>query len=307
MKSDGKPIPVRTSPPAGSIWKFRRAKALPRGGKTLIMGIVNLTPDSFSGGGGGLPSPARAVDAALEMLENGADLIDFGAESSRPGAVALAAGEEIRRLGETVRMLGSQSTAPISVDTYHAETAARVLDQGADMINDITALRGGWDPGRDSDPAMAGLLAREKAAAVLMHMPAPSLSMQAAAGYENVFSEVRDFLLRRADFALEAGIAPENIWLDPGFGFGKNFSHNRELLLRLNELASPGFPLLAGLSRKRMIADALGLAPGRRLEASLALALLAAWNGARAVRVHDVPETARALGMLDAVRSGLRV
>lgn len=284
-------------------WRFRTARSLPRDGKTLIMGIVNLTPDSFSGGGLPRPEPARAADAALAMLAEGADIIDFGAESSRPGAVRLDAREEMARLGDVVALLRRQSDAPISIDTYHAETAAFVLDQGADIINDVTALRGGWDRADAASRTMADLLAREKAHALLMHMPAPPETMQAAPAYDDAMAEVRAFLLERAAFAEAAGITPEKIWLDPGFGFGKNFSHNRELLLRLDELAATGYPLAAGLSRKRLIADALGLPPGERLEASLTLAVMASLAGAAVVRVHDVRATARAVGMADALRA----
>jgi dihydropteroate synthase len=266
------------------------------------MGVVNLTPDSFSGAGRPAPRPAAAAEQALAMLDAGADLIDFGAESSRPGAEPIDAGLEIRRLGDVVALFRARSDAPVSVDTYHVETAARVLAQGADVINDITALRGGW--GAES-PAMAALAAREGAKVALTHMPEPSRTMQEAPVYGDVVAETRDFLLERAEAAIRAGVAREDIWLDPGFGFGKTLAHNRELLLRLGELAGLGFPLLAGLSRKRLIGDALGLPQGERLEASLALAVLASWNGARIVRVHDAGETARAVGMADAMRNGV--
>lgn len=286
-------------------WRFRQARPLPRDGRTLIMGIVNLSPDSFSGDGTA-PGPAEAAETALELLEAGAAIVDFGAESSRPEAAILSAAEELRRLGDVVARFRSQSDAPISVDTRHVETAGRVFDQGADIVNDVTDLRGSWDAKADRDPAMARLAAREGATVILMHMPSPPAIMQKAPAYGNVFAETRDFLLRRAEWAIEAGVPRENIWLDPGFGFGKNFGHNRELLLRLDELAAFGYPVLAGLSRKRLIADALALPTGERLEASLALAVLAAWNGAAIVRVHDVRETARAVGMADAIRLGTR-
>jgi dihydropteroate synthase len=270
------------------------------------MGIVNLSPDSFSGDGTA-PGPAEAAEAALELLEAGAAIVDFGAESSRPGAATISAEEEIRRLGDVVACFRSQSDAPISVDTRHVETAVRVLDQGADIVNDITALRGGWSAEDGRNPAMAELAAREEAIVILMHMPSSPAIMQEAPVYADVFVEVRDFLLRRAEWAAGVGVARENIWLDPGFGFGKNFEHNRELLLRLNEFAALGYPVLAGLSRKRVVADALALPRGERLEASLTLAVLAAWNGAAVVRVHDVRETAKAIGMADAIRLGVPV
>jgi dihydropteroate synthase len=289
----------------GAWWRFRQARPLSQDGRTLVMGVVNLSPDSFSGDGTA-PGPAEAAETAIELLEAGAAIIDFGAESSRPGAAILPAAEEMRRLGDTVARFRFQSDAPVSVDTSHVETAGRVLDQGADIVNDITALRGGWDAQADRNSAMAELVAREGAIAILMHMPSPPAIMQEAPAYGDVFAETRDFLLRRADWAIGAGVPRENIWLDPGFGFGKNFGHNRELLLRLGELAAFGYPVLAGLSRKRLIADALALPKGERLEASLALAILASWNGAAIVRVHDVRETARAVGMADAIRLGIQ-
>lgn len=287
------------------IWEFRRARPLVRTGKTLVMGIVNLTPDSFSGGGGPAPTPAEAAETAFAMLAAGADIIDFGAESSRPGATALRHREETERLGDAVARVRAGSDAPLSVDTYHPESAAYVLDQGADIINDITALRGGWNEADRGDTRMAAVAAKEKAHVALMHMPAPPATMQNAPAYADVVAEVKAFLRERAEFAQKHGIAPQTIWLDPGFGFGKTFRHNRELLLRLNEFVDLGFPLLAGLSRKRMIRDALGLPPDQRLEGSLALAVIASMTGAAIVRVHDVEETVRAVRMADAVRAGL--
>ena len=282
-------------------WNFRRAKPLPRGCKTLIMGIVNMTPDSFSGGGHPIPPPEEAAVAALAMLEAGADVVDIGAESSRPGAKTIDAAEEIRRLGDVVARIRTQTDAPISVDTYHPETAAHVLEQGVDIINDVTALRGGWDDADRNGAAMAELAAREGAHVILMHMPAPPAVMQDSPEYCDVVLEVKEFLLERAAFAMRAGVPGDRIWLDPGFGFGKTFHHNRELLLGLGEFAETGYSVAVGLSRKRMIADALGLPPGERLEASLALAVIASFTGADLVRVHDVRETARAVGMADAV------
>ncbi len=284
------------------FWRFRRAKPLARGAKTLIMGIVNLTPDSFSDGAGRAPDPAEAADRALALLAEGADIVDLGAESSRPGAAPLSEEEEIRRLGDAVRRLRDRTAAPISVDTYHPGTAARALDQGADIINDITALRGGWERPDGRITRMAELAAGEGAHVILMHMPAPAAVMQDAPRYVDPVAEIRGFLAERAESALAAGVPAENIWLDPGFGFGKTFAHNRAILRRLDEFARLGHPLAVGLSRKRLIADALGFPPGERLEASLALAVMAALAGADLVRVHDVRATARAVGMADAIR-----
>ena len=277
--------------------RFRAGRSLPRD-KTLIMGIVNLTPDSFSGGGGPIPSPAEAAETARRLVDEGADIVDFGAASSRPGAGLLGEAEEIRRLGDDVARFRADSDAPVSIDTYHPGAAALALDQGADVINDITALRGGWT-GEENGP-MIELAVRKEAAVVLMHMPAPPASMNAARS-RDAFADVSSFLSRRAAAVVRAGVDPERVWLDPGFGFGKDFVGNRDLLSSLSGLADLGFPVLAGLSRKRMIGDALGLPAEERLEASLALAVIAALNGAAMVRVHDVKATARAVGMADAL------
>lgn len=270
------------------------------------MGIVNLTPDSFSGGGEPPPTPSAASDKALELVNAGADIIDFGAESTRPGATILTAREEIRRLGDAVAMTRKRSDVPLSVDTYHTDTARRVLEQGADIINDVSALRPGWDgeSGRHDNHDLAALIASYGAHVVLTHMPAPPDRMQTSPRYDDVCREVADFLLARAAFAEKAGIKHERIWLDPGFGFGKTFAHNRDLLVHLDSLCALGYPVAAGLSRKRMIKDALDLPVDQRMEASLALAVVAAMNGAVLIRVHDVKETARALGMVDALRCG---
>lgn len=284
-----------------NFWHFRRARPIRRRAKTLIMGIVNLTPDSFSGRNSA-PDAKEGAELAFSLLEAGADIIDIGAESSRPGAAILTAEEEIARLGDVVARIREGTEAPISVDTYHPKTAEHVLDQGADMINDITALRGGWDRAARHDTEMARLAARENAHVVLMHMPEAPDTMQNAPEYHDVVSAVREFLLERAELAERAGVSRQNIWLDPGFGFGKNFRHNRELLMRLTVFSEAGYPVAVGLSRKRMIQDALGLPVEERLEASLALAVIASLTGADMVRAHDVKETARAVGMADAVR-----
>jgi dihydropteroate synthase len=286
------------------IWHFPHAKPIIKTNKTLIMGIVNLTPDSFSGQGTRLPTPDEAAERAFGLLAAGADVVDLGAESSRPGATLISAGEEIARLGDAVKRIRARSDAPISVDTYHVATMEHVLDQGADIINDISALRLGWEgeAGRTDNALAAGLIKKHSAHIILMHMPAPPGSMQDAPHYKDVCREVADFLLARAAYAEASGIAGEKIWLDPGYGFGKTFAHNRELLVRQAELAACGYPLAVGLSRKRMIGDALGLPVHERLEAGLTLAVLASVNKAAMVRVHDVRETARAVGMVDALK-----
>lgn len=268
--------------------------------KTLVMGIVNMTPDSFSGQNTA-PTPTKAVALALTMLDEGADIIDIGAESSRPGAKTLTATEEIARLGNVVAHIRNATSAPISIDTYHPETAAHTLQQGANIINDITALRNGWGKNAFAQTEMASVVAEHKATVALMHMPDSPNRMQTHAGSPHIVTEVRDFLAERAAFAESQGIAREHIWIDPGFGFGKDLHGNLALLRALPEFAAMGYPVLVGLSRKRMIDDILHLPPAERLEGSLALAVIAASRGARIVRTHDVRATVRALGVADAV------
>lgn len=285
----------------GSVCEFRRARSISVGWRTLVMGIVNMTPDSFSGRNAARETDG-AVEMALGMLAAGADMVDIGAESSRPGSLPLDWKRETDRLGDAVARLRIRTDAPISVDTYHPETAAYVLDQGADIINDITALRGGWDESGSAGDRMCEVVAREGAVAVLMHMKGSPGLMQENPTYVDVVREVGEHLSDRAECARQGGVGVERIWLDPGFGFGKDFGHNRDLLLALDRLVALGYPLLVGMSRKRMIGEALGLPPEERLEGSLALAVMAVMKGASIVRVHDVPESVRAVRMADAVR-----
>ncbi|MCD8352592.1 MAG: dihydropteroate synthase, partial [Planctomycetaceae bacterium] len=238
-------------------------------------------------------------------VEEGADIIDFGAESSRPHARALAADEEIARIGDAVQRLREASGVVISVDTYHPETAAVVMEQGADILNDITALRGGWGRSDRHNTEMAAVAAATGAHVVLMHMPSGPETGLVDDGYHDVVAQVRDFLMERVELAERTGIAPDRIWLDPGYGFSKDFESNRLLLLGLPSLLDLGYGVLCGFSRKRMVGDALGLPSEERLEGSLALAVMAAMFGAQIIRVHDVRETARALRMVDAVRHGI--
>ncbi len=289
--------------PISENWYFPKAKPIRKRAKTLVMGIVNLDPLSFSGVNT-VPDPDAAVRRALDLVEEGADLIDIGAASSRPGAAAIGAKEEIARLGEVVMHLRERTAVPLSVDTRHSETAALVLDQGADIINDITALRGGWDPDDRRHPAMAEIVAAAGAHVILMHMPAAPAAMQQSPKYGSVVQEVREFLLRQAGLAERAGIPKDRIWLDPGFGFGKTFKHNRELLLKLSTLANSDYQVAVGLSRKQMIADIMPCPPDERLEGSLALAVIASLTGADLVRVHDVRATVKALAVADAMREG---
>jgi dihydropteroate synthase len=259
--------------------------------RPLIMGVVNVTPDSFSDGGRFL-DPAAAVAHARQLIEEGADLVDLGAESSRPGAAAVVtAEEELRRLLPVLQGL-RDAPVPVSVDTIKPEVMRVVLAEGATMINDINALRA---------PGAIAAVAAADAAVCLMHMQGMPGTMQQHPSYDDVVAEVKAFLLERVRAARAAGIALERIAIDPGFGFGKTLEHNLELLRHLREFEVLGVPLLAGWSRKSSLGKITGKPAGERLAASVAAALIAAQNGARILRVHDVAATRDALSVLAAV------
>jgi dihydropteroate synthase len=263
--------------------------------RTAVMGVVNVTPDSFSDGGRFF-DPARAAAHGEKMALDGADLIDVGGESTRPGARAVPAEEEILRVLPVIRRLRDQVAIPISIDTTKSEVARAALDAGADIINDVSAL--------GADPAMAPLAAREKTPVVLMHMRGTPRTMQENPVYRDVVLEVRDFLRGRIEFAIAAGVEGENIVVDPGIGFGKNLDHNLALLGGIGQIAALGRPVLVGASRKTFIGKLLDAAPEDRLEGSIAAAVAAALAGAHIVRVHDVREAVRALRVADALRFG---
>ena len=260
--------------------RFRIDLSRPR-----VMGIVNVTPDSFSDGG--LHGDARGAIAHCEqLLEQGADILDIGGESSRPGAPVLAPDEEWARI-EAVLRAALGLGVPVSVDTCKPAVMQRALDLGADIINDIRALQG---PG-----AVEVLAAHERAGVCLMHMRGDPTTMQGLVDYGDVLAEVAAFLSGRAAALRRAGIAAERITLDPGYGFAKTPEQNFELLRRQGELLALGYPLLIGWSRKSSLGVLTGRPVGERLPASLAAALLAASHGARVLRVHDVAATVDAL------------
>jgi dihydropteroate synthase len=258
--------------------------------RPLIMGIVNVTPDSFSDGGRCL-DPGRAFDHARQLVEEGADILDIGGESSRPGAQPVAAEEELRRVLPVLEQL-VELPVPVSVDTGKPEVMRRAIDAGAAMINDIFALRaeGALD-------AVAG----SGVAVCLMHMQGEPRTMQQAPHYRDVVGEVETFLAERAIAAIAAGIGHDRIVLDPGFGFGKTPQHNLELIRALPRLREGGYPLLAGLSRKGLFGKIVGREAAERVYASAAGALLAAQRGASIVRVHDVAATRDCLLVLRAI------
>jgi dihydropteroate synthase len=269
----------------------------------LVMGILNVTPDSFSDGGLWVDLP-RAVDRALEMIEEGADVLDIGGESTRPGAAEVPAAEELRRVLPVLERLRPRTSVRISIDTRRASVARACLEAGADWINDVSGLT--------HDPEMAETVARfPEACLVLMHSRARpaderySTEYDAAVSpvYEDVVAEVLEFLRWRAQAAIAAGITPENLWIDPGFGFGKTYAQNVDLLARLREFTSTGIPILIGTSRKSTVGKLVGdLPPAERLEGSLATAVMAVERGAAAVRVHDVQATSRAVRAVAALR-----
>jgi dihydropteroate synthase len=264
------------------------AQAFPR---PSVVGVVNVTPDSFSDGGLFL-RPEAAVAEALGLLEEGAALVDIGGESTRPGSEGVSADEELRRVERVVAALQG---FPVSIDTSKAEVAKRALALGVVMVNDVTALRG--------DPEMAEVLAEAGAYLCLMHMLGEPRTMQDDPRYDDVVDEVKAFLEERLAFAVSAGIPEEHICLDPGIGFGKTVDHNLELLARLDELVALGRPVLVGASRKRFLGRVLGdpAAVTGPIAAGVAVAVLAYERGASFFRVHDVREHVEALGAAKAV------
>jgi dihydropteroate synthase len=256
-----------------------------------LMGVVNVTPDSFSDGGLYL-DPQAAIAHGEELARTGAEILDVGGESTRPGAEEVAVAEELRRVEPVVTGLAGEGAA-ISVDTSKAAVAAAALDAGAAIVNDVTALRG--------DPEMAALCAERDATVVLMHMAGSPRTMQENPVYDDVVVEVKAFLAGRVEAALAAGIAEQRIWLDPGIGFGKTAEHNLELLRRLGELRELGRPLVIGTSRKSFIGRLDGSGAGERLGGTIASSVLAAAEGAAVLRVHDVAEVGQALAVATAV------
>ena len=261
------------------------------------MGVVNVTPDSFSDGGAHL-EPAAAVARARALIAEGADLVDLGAESTRPGAAPVPADEQWRRLEPVIEALARDADSCLAVDTSSAEVARRALVAGVHAVNDVTAA---------SDPAMAGLAARTGAGLVLMHMQGTPRTMQDDPRYDDVARDVARWLEQRVAVVRRAGVDAEQIALDPGIGFGKTLVHNLELLARIDELSRLGRPIVVGASRKRFLGLLLDAPLDRRLEGGLAAAAVAVFLGAAVIRTHDVAATARALRVAKALRGARRV
>lgn len=254
------------------------------------MGVVNVTPDSFSDGGLYLDSNA-AIRHGEKLVRDGAEILDVGGESTRPGAAEVDVSEELRRVEPVVAGLASRAT--VSIDTSKLAVAEAALDAGAMIVNDVTAFQG--------DPGMAGLCAERGAGAVLMHMPGNPRTMQDDPSYDDVVDDVKAFLFARVEFAVGEGVEEERIWLDPGIGFGKTIEHNLELLRRLGELRELGRPLVIGTSRKSFIGGIDGSEVGDRIGGTIASSVLAAAEGADVLRVHDVAEIGQAMRVAEAI------
>jgi len=270
------------------------------GKKTYIMGILNVTPDSFSDGNKFF-SVEEAIGYAIKMQNEGADIIDIGGESTRPGAVGISKNEEIKRVIPVIEELVEKIRIPISIDTYKSDVAMKALDIGASIVNDITALQG--------DKKLVNIVEKYDVPICLMHMKGNPRNMQQNPIYNDILKEIHDFLRERAEYAMFHDIKKENIIIDPGIGFGKRTGRgvedNCEILRRLGELKNLGFPILVGPSRKTFIGNVSGgkqqLPVTDRLEGSLAAACVAVMNGADIVRVHDVKETRRCIDIIDCI------
>lgn len=265
--------------------------------RTCVMGILNVTPDSFSDGGQHLTAK-KAVQRAEEMAAEGADIIDIGGESSRPGARPISVQEELKRVIPVISTLKERLDIPISVDTYKSEVARKALKEGASMINDISAL--------NFDKKMAETVAEFNAGIILMHMRGEPATMQENPSYSDLLAEIFDFLKQNVEKAEDAGIAPDKIIIDPGIGFGKSLENNLEILSKLNYFQSLGKPILAGPSRKTFIGDITGRdIPDREFGTAAALSA-AIMNGADIVRVHNVKDMVDACRMTDAIVKGIK-
>lgn len=262
--------------------------------RTYIMGVINITPDSFSGDGLYYSPLGRIIDIAVNMVENGADILDVGGESTRPGSRPVPIKEELKRTLPAIKSLVKKVKVPVSIDTYKAEVARRALDNGASMVNDITGLR---------DPQMARLLNRYKAGVVIMHMKGNPLSMQDNPVYSCVTAQIIEYLDRSMKRAESLGVSRQRMIADPGIGFGKSTEDNLKILKHLDEFKALGRPLLVGTSRKSFIGKILNLRPQERISGTVASCCAAAQNGANIVRVHDVKQVSEALKVIERINN----
>lgn len=285
-------IAIDSTIPSVSCWSCGRHR-IEIGRRTIIMGILNVTPDSFSDGGLYM-DPDLAGRRAVEMVEEGADIIDVGGESTRPGADPVPVEEEMRRVIPVIsRLVKEIPDVPISVDTYKAEVARAAIEEGASIVNDISAMR--------MDPGMVDVISESSVGVILMHMKGTPKDMQLNPRYDHPISEIYEFLQERAEFAESRGIDRSRIVVDPGIGFGKDLDHNLEIIRRIREFRSLGFPVLIGPSRKSFIGKVLGLPVDERVEGTGAVVSIAIAYGADIVRVHDVKEMARVARMTDSI------
>ncbi len=262
------------------------------GKRTLVMGIVNVTPDSFSDGGRFLNSE-KAIEHAKLLANQGADIIDIGGESTRPGSESVTLEEEKRRVIPVIEGISEEISIPISIDTCKSEVAKTALDKGASMINDISAMR--------FDSKIVDVALEHNAPIILMHMKGTPKNMQLNPSYTSVMGEIKEFLRDRVKFAISKGMERDSIIIDPGIGFGKTTEHNYEIIRNLRELKELDLPVLIGPSRKSFIGNTLGLEVDDRLEGTLATITMCVMNGADMVRVHDVKEVLRVVRMTDAI------
>ncbi|MCS7254237.1 MAG: dihydropteroate synthase [Armatimonadota bacterium] len=268
---------------------------LPIGKRTLIMGILNTTPDSFSGDGI-YNNVQAAVDRAMRMVEEGADIIDVGGESTRPGSMPVSVDEELRRVIPVIERLVGKIGVPISIDTYKPKVAKLAIEAGACIVNDIYGLRN-----EGLNEGMLQVIADYKPAVIIMHMQGTPQTMQINPSYNDCVTEIKSFLATQAKKAVEVGLEREQIIIDPGIGFGKLLEHNLEILRRLREFKELGLPLLVGTSRKSFIGQVLNLPVEKRIWGTAASVVIAVANGADIVRVHDVAEMAQVVRLTDAV------
>ena len=259
----------------------------------IVMGVLNVTPDSFSDGGNFL-SPEAALDHARQMVEEGTAIIDVGGESTRPGAATVSEQEELQRVIPVIKGIAAELPVVISIDTRKAAVMRAAVAAGAGLINDVYALR---------EEGALEVAAQLEVPVCLMHMQGKPRTMQAAPYYEDVVAEVRAFLAERVAVCERAGIPREKLLIDPGFGFGKSLDHNLQLLKHLDAFNDLGLPMVVGVSRKSLIGAVLGVTAGERLYGSIALAAVAVWQGAAIIRAHDVAATVQAIKMTAAVKS----
>jgi dihydropteroate synthase len=275
-------------------WIRAGSRRILLGARPLIMGVLNITPDSFSDGGRFL-DPQDAIDQAQKMIDGGADIIDVGAESTRPGSQGIEVQEELRRLGPVLQILGKQCSVPISVDTRKAEVARRALDLGAHVINDISALR--------FSPEMGNVVAEYQAGIVLMHMEGDPETMQNCSHYGQVVEDVKRFLQDRIEVAESYGIGREQIVIDPGIGFAKNAAQNLRVLHQLSTFESLGQPVLVGVSNKSFIGSVLNRPISERMMGTAAAVTTAVLQGAQIIRVHDVEHMWDVVTMAAAIKN----